>query len=130
MLINCFAIAFIIEKKYINSNTKYLHNKDIRIHSTNEIFNNLKEIKMNGLENFFEKIIDKKRVQELYHYNHIMKQGIANVFLFHNIGVFMTIVLLIYSRIQIMKNNSSSNLIQAEIIITIILILYFYFSKS
>ena len=123
ILIICFAIAFIIEKKYINSNTKYLHNKDIRIHSTNEIFNNLKEIKMNGLENFFEKIIDKKRVQELYHYNHIMKQGIANVFLFHNIGVFMTIVLLIYSRIQIMKNNSSSNLIQAEIIITIILML-------
>jgi ABC-type multidrug transport system fused ATPase/permease subunit len=78
---------------------------------------------MNGLENFFEKIIDKKRVKELYHYNHIMKQGIANVFLFHNIGVFMTIVLLIYSRIQIMKNNSSSNLIQAEIIITIILML-------
>ena len=106
---------------YIKSNTKYLYNKDIRIHSTNEILNNLKEIKMNGLETFFENIIDKKRVKELYHYNSIMKQGIANVFLFHNIGVFMTITLLIYIRFKMKSNNSNYNLIQADIIITIIL---------
>ena len=117
----CFLVAFIIQKMYITSNTNYLYNKDIRIHSTNEIFNNLKEIKMNGLELFFENIIDKKREQELYHYNNIMKQGIINVFLFHNIGVFMTLILLIYIRIRMTKNDSHYNLIQAELIITIIL---------
>jgi ABC-type multidrug transport system fused ATPase/permease subunit len=117
----CSVIAFFIQKLYISSNTKYLYNKDIRIHSTNEIFNNLKEIKMNGLELFFENIIDKKREQELYHYNNIMKQGIANVFLFHNIGVFMTLILLIYIRILTSKKDSNYNLIQADIIITIIL---------
>ena len=121
ILVICFIIAFIIQKMYIKSNTKYLYNKDIRIHSTNEILNNLKEIKMNGLETFFENIIDKKRVKELYHYNSIMKQGIANVFLFHNIGVFMTITLLIYIRFKMKSNNSNYNLIQADIIITIIL---------
>ena len=121
ILLICFIIAFIIQKLYINSNTKYLYNKDIRIHSTNEIFNNLKEIKMNGLEKFFENIIDKKRVKELYHYNSIMKQGIANVFLFHNIGVFMTITLLLYIRYKMKSNNSSNILIRADIIITIIL---------
>ena len=63
ILIICFVIAFIIQKLYINSNTKYLYNKDIRIHSTNEIFTNLKEIKMNGLENFFENIIEKKELK-------------------------------------------------------------------
>jgi len=121
ILIICFIIAFIIQKMYIKSNTKYLYNKDIRIHSTNEILNNLKEIKMNGLEKFFEDIIDKKRVKELYHYNSIMKQGIANVFLFHNIGVFMTITLLLYIRFKIKSSNSNHDLIQADIIITIIL---------
>ena len=121
LLIMCFAIAFIIQKMYIYSNSKYLSNKDIRIHSTNEIFNNLKEIKMNGLEEFFEDIIDKKRVDELYHYNSLMKQGIANFFLFHNIGVFMTITLLMYIRFKIRNNNSNDNLIQEDIIITIIL---------
>ena len=121
LLVICFIIAFIIQKMYIYSNTKYLYNKDIRIHSTNEIFNNLKEIKMNGLEKFFENIIDKKRVNELYYYNSIMKQGIANVFLFHNIGVFMTIILLIYIRFKIKNNNSDYNLIKPEVIITMIL---------
>jgi len=121
ILLICFIIAFFIQKMYLKSNTEYLSNKDIRIHSTNEIFTNLKEIKMNGLEKFFENIIDKKRVNELYHYNKIMKQGIANVFLFHNIGVFMTIVLLIYIRTKMKNNNENNNLIQAEIIITIIL---------
>ena len=76
---------------------------------------------MNGLELFFENIIDKKRERELYHYNNIMKQGIANVFLFHNIGVFMTLILLIYIRILTTKKDSNYNLIQADIIITIIL---------
>ena len=121
ILLICFIIAFFIQKMYLKSNTEYLSIKDIRIHSTNEIFTNLKEIKMNGLEKFFENIIDKKRVNELYHYNKIMKQGIANVFLFHNIGVFMTIVLLIYIRTKMKNNNENNNLIQAEIIITIIL---------
>ena len=80
ILIICFIIAYFIQKRYIKSNTDYLNNKDIRIHSTNEIMDNLKEIKMNNLENFFEKIIDNKRKTELYHYNSIMNQGIANVF--------------------------------------------------
>ena len=117
----CFGLAFIIQKMYISSNTKYLYNKDIRIHSTNEIFNNLKEIKMNGLETFFENIIDKKREQELYHYNNIMKQGIANVFLFHNVGVFMTLILLIYIRIKTKKSAPNFNIMQADLIITLIL---------
>ena len=121
ILVICFVIAFIIQKMYLKSNTQYLYNKDIRIHSTNEIFNNLKEIKMNGLEKFFENIIDKKRVNELYHYNNIMKQGIANVFLFHNVGVFMTIILLIFIRTKMNNGNQNYNLIRAEIIITIIL---------
>ena len=43
----CFIIAFVIQKRYIKSNAEYLHHKDIRIHSTNEIMDNLKEIKMN-----------------------------------------------------------------------------------
>ena len=121
ILVICFVIAFIIQKMYLKSNTQYLYNKDIRIHSTNEIFNNLKEIKMNGLEKFFENIIDKKRVNELYHYNNIMKQGIANVFLFHNVGVFMTIILLIFIRTKMNNGNQNYNLIKPEIIITIIL---------
>ena len=115
----CFFLAFIIQKNYIKSNTEYLHHKDIRIHSTNEIFNNLKEIKMNNLENFFENIIDNKRKTELYHYNSIMNQGIENEFLFYTMGAFMTIGLLIYIRFNI--NNGKYYLIQADIIITIIL---------
>ena len=116
----CFIIAFIIQKRYIISNTNYLHYKDIRIHSTNDILNNLKEIKMNNLENFFEKIIDNKRKLELYHYNSIMNQGIANVFLFDSMGDFMTIGLLIYVRFIIDRDNNN-DLINEEIIITIIL---------
>ena len=116
----CFIIAFIIQKRYIISNTNYLHYKDIRIHSTNDILNNLKEIKMNNLENFFEKIIDNKRKLELYHYNSIMNQGIANVFLFDSMGDFMTIGLLIYVRFIIDRNNNN-DLINEDIIITIIL---------
>ena len=119
ILILCFIIAFYIQKKYIRSNTNYLNQKDIRIHSTNEIFNNLKEIKMNGLEEFFEKIIDNKRSKELYHYNNIMNQGIANEFLFYTMGTFMTIGLLIYVRFNI--NNNYSYLMEADILITIIL---------
>jgi ABC-type multidrug transport system fused ATPase/permease subunit len=115
----CFIIGFIIQKKYIKSNSEYLNHKDIRIHSTNEIFNNLKEIKINNLENFFEIIIDNKRKTELYHYNSIMNQGIANVFLFYTMGAFMTIGLLLYIRVNINDNNHY--LIQADIIITIIL---------
>ena len=121
ILVICFIIAFVIQKLYINSNSKYLHNKDIRIQSTNEIFNNLKEIKMNGLENFFENIIDKKRINELNHYNNIMKQGIANVFLFHNIGVFMILTLLIFIRYKMKNNDANNNLIQADLIITLVL---------
>ena len=117
-----FIIAFIIEKRYIKSNTEYLHHKDIRIHSTNEIMDNLKEIKMNNLENFFENIIDNKRINELFHYNSIMNQGIANVFLFDSMGAFMTIGLLLYVRYKIYNNdNNNFNYIQPDIIITIIL---------
>ena len=119
ILIICFIIAYFIQKRYIKSNTDYLNNKDIRIHSTNEIMDNLKEIKMNNLENFFEKIIDNKRKTELYHYNSIMNQGIANVFLFDSMGAFLTIGLLLYIRYNINKNNNIY--IQSDIIITIIL---------
>ena len=119
ILVICFIFAFIIQKRYIKSNAEYLNHKDIRIHSTNEIFNNLKEIKMNNLENFFENIIDKKRKTELYHYNSIMNQGIANEFLFYTMGAFMTIGLLLYIRLNI--NSDNYYLIQADIIITIIL---------
>ena len=119
ILFICFFIGYIIQKKYILSNRNYLYNKDIRINSTNEIFSNLKEIKMNSLENYFNDIIDKKRKKELYHYKSIMKQGIANTFLFQNIGEFMIIVLLIYIRIT--AKNHDSNLIKSDVIITIIL---------
>ena len=123
ILIICFVIAFFIQKSYIKSNQDYLHHKDIRIHSTNEIFNNLKEIKMNNLENFFENIIENKRKNELYHYNNIMNQGIANEFLFYSMGAFMSIGLLMYIRLKI--NNNNYYLIQADTIITII----FMFNK-
>ena len=118
ILFICFLIAFYIQKKYIISNLNYLNHKDIRIHSTNEIFNNLKEIKMNNLEEFFEKIIDQKRNTELYHYNNIMNQGIANEFLFYTMGAFMTIGLLIYVRFNIYNDYFY---MQEEILITIIL---------
>jgi len=123
ILIICFSIAFIIQKKYIKSNTEYLSHKDIRIHSTNEIFNNLKEIKMNNLEKFFENIIENKRKNELFHYNSIMNQGIANEFLFYSMGAFMTIGLLSY--IRLCFNEADFHLIQAEKIITLI----FMFNK-
>ena len=120
VLVILFILGYIIQKKYIVSNTQYLHNKDIRIHSTNEILNNLKEIKMNNLENFFEQIIDNKRKTELEHYNDIMNQGIVNDFLFFNSATFLTMGLLIY-----LKLFDSNITLKNENIITLI----FMFNK-